>query len=260
MKKVALNIFAAFSSLMLIGNTLTTVSAKATTDDSEPYSAIGEQMLHELYEEWGYDAETIERISRSNFPAELYIYVDASILPIPYPNTDTLTVEVTYNHNNFDYFTHSDESVVSSCSSSDVPINSTYSKFTGTYTLERPYVELYTGNITAIRFRAATIGNDLYSYTFPTVNFTAFDVAMQSYLPIVNSYVSVQKRVPGDVNCNGYINEYDLELLARYVGGDSTVVIPSNGMLSIDINRDGTIDTLDTQMLSQFLNGSIYHF
>ena len=263
MKKIILKSAAMIMGAASLCATLSPFAVSAisgeTTVTEEP-TAEGRAILDSVYADLGYNAEKIEQISRTQIPAELYVYIDANSLPIPSPATDTIGIEIKYDFSELSYFTNSNQSIVSSYSTNDTTFNSVYRKFTGTYTLSNPSAIVYSGNITAVRFQATTIGNDLHLCDVPSFSFTTFTLGSQNFLPLVSSYLTMTRRIPGDVNCDGYVRESDCQLIARFLGGDSTVQISSNGMISADADRNGVINTNDISLILQVLDGTVTHF
>ena len=223
-------------------------------------SKDAQALLDALYEELGFDEADIEQLSRSSIPAERYFYVSATNLPISNQISDTLTITMNYNSSNFSYWTHSDESVVSSYSVSDSVVNSYVNTFTGTFTLSSSQTISYTGPITSIRLRASVIGNSLHSYTAPTPTISNLLIGAMDFTSIASAYINISSRIPGDVDCNGYVNDTDVNLLSRYLAEDPTAYISPEGLISADVNRNGYVTIDDLSIIAQVLNGSLSHF
>ena len=61
----------------------------------------------------------------------------------------------------------------------------------------------------------------------------------------------------GDLNLDGDVTVGDAVLLARAAGGDSTLVLKSEGLANADCDNNGTIDAKDLTLLLQYITGII---
>lgn len=72
--------------------------------------------------------------------------------------------------------------------------------------------------------------------------------------------ISISSLIPGDVDCNGYVNNTDVSRLSRYISEDPTVYISPEGLISADVDRNGLVTIDDLSIIMQVLSGSLEHF
>lgn len=253
-----------FSVLLCLAFTLnTSITAFAATNADEVSISAEERaaaLLKSAYEELSFDEDTIAQLSRSSIPAELYIYVDATLLPFFTSPNDSLTITMNYNSSNYSYWTHSDKSIVTSYSVYDTVTAPSVNTFTGTFSLSATPPTTYTGVITAIRLRASVIGNSLHSYTAPTPVISSLLIGSSDFTSVASNFIHTTSRIPGDVNCDGYVNDSDTNLLAHFLAEDPSANITAAGKISADVDRSGNIDYNDLTIILQVLAGNINHF
>ncbi len=252
-------LFSTLLSLTLMINASITAFATGSIEDSDLSYDNAESLLEAIYEELSFDQEKVEQLSRSSIPAELYIYVDSTLLPF-FSSNDSLTISMNYNSDNYSYWTHSDASIVNSYSVYDTVVTSSVNSFTGSFSLVSTPQTSYTGLVTAIRLRASVIGSSLHAYTAPTPVISSLLVGSSDFTALASSFIHMTPRIPGDINCDGYVNDNDSNLLARYLVGDTTANISTAGMISADVDRNGNVDSDDLTLIIQVLGGSVNHF
>jgi hypothetical protein len=117
----------------------------------------------------------------------------------------------------------------------------------------------YNGNVTAIRFRAANIGDNVHSLfasLAPVVTFMNFRVPPFNWTNTVDDYVQVDKRIPGDVNCDGYVNEVDAGLIADIISnGVPSGTLSAEALRSANTDRVGNITIDDLYLILDVLAG-----
>lgn len=65
----------------------------------------------------------------------------------------------------------------------------------------------------------------------------------------------------GDVNLDGYVNDLDAELVAKYIAGrGQTVKLSERQLIAADADNDGEVTVRDAAMIQRFHVGGIMHF
>lgn len=253
-------LFAAVLSSLI---TITTVFGGSATAFAASYQAsekskseLASNILTSIYNDLQFGEKEMNALATNTIPAELYIYITAQNLLIDSVNNDTMSVTVNYNSNNYSYWTHSDSSVVSAYTVNDTVTNSTTKTFTGTFTLTSSQATVYNGDITAIRLRAKTIGNDLHLYSAPTPTISNLLIGATDATSLASIYINITSKIPGDIDCNGYINQADCDLLSRFIAEDPTVSVTPAGMASADVDRNGLVNSNDLTKILLVLAGT----
>lgn len=240
-----------------INGSLTAFAASASSAST---SSDAHELLESIGFELGFSEKEFSQIRTNSIPAELYYYLSAQNLPISDGFTDTVTITMNYNSANFSYWTHSDSAIVSSYNVNDLVTNPYINTFTGSFTLSSAEAISYSGPITSIRFRASIVGNDIHLYTRPSPVISSLLIGPINLTSTASSYISIASHIPGDIDCNGYVNDDDSDLLSRIIVNDPTINVSSAGLVSADINRDGIVTTSDLAILLQVLSGTLDHF
>lgn len=257
MKKKLMKLLSVFLGMFMYFNCCSILSAFAYSNASNEHAKV-ESLLQNAYASWGLDEKAISKLRTTVIPAELYVYVDAANLPILSNTNDILTVSLNYNPSSVKYFTDSCSSIVTTHTVSYTEHSSSSGTVTGLFTMTNTSSIMYTGNIAALRFRANILGTDLHTVSVPTFNISNLLVGGTDMTALASYYISSASKIPGDVNCDGFLSDGDSTLLAQALAGASSLTV--NGALSADVNRNGSVDTTDLQILIGVLSGTINHF